>query len=95
MIHPDKVRAEAKKKGNENFKFRSYLKCHADDDELDRQFFVYINNNLLTMIAVSAEIAARCIKEVFRQMILIGMPNIWESHQNKSYMITWNKKSMT
>ncbi len=38
MIHPDRVRAEAKKRENENFKFRSYLKCHADEDELDRQF---------------------------------------------------------
>ncbi len=38
MIQPNKVRAEAKKKENENFKFRSYLKGHADEDELDRQF---------------------------------------------------------
>lgn len=38
MISPDKVRAEAKKKENENFKFRTFLKCHADKDELDRQF---------------------------------------------------------
>ncbi len=38
MIQSNKVKAEAKKKEDENFKFRSYLKCHADDDELDRQF---------------------------------------------------------
>ncbi len=38
MIQPDKVKAEAKKKEDENFKFRSYLKGHADEDELDRQF---------------------------------------------------------
>ena len=38
MMQPDKVRAEAKKKEDENFRFRSYLKGHADDDELDRQF---------------------------------------------------------
>ena len=38
MILPDKVRAEAKKKENENFKFRTFLKCHADEDKLDRQF---------------------------------------------------------
>ena len=38
MIQPDKVRAEAKKKEKENFKFRSYLKVHADETELDRQF---------------------------------------------------------
>lgn len=38
MVQPDKVAAEAKKKENENFKFRTYLKCHADEDKLDRQF---------------------------------------------------------
>lgn len=38
MIQPDKVKAEAREKEDENFKFRSYLKNHADEDELDRQF---------------------------------------------------------
>ena len=38
MIHPDKVKEEAKKKADENYKFRSYLKGHADEKELDRQF---------------------------------------------------------
>ena len=38
MISPDKVRSEARKKENENLKFRSYLKGHAYEDELDRQF---------------------------------------------------------
>ena len=38
MIQPDKVRAEAKKKEAENLKFRSYLKGHANEAELDRQF---------------------------------------------------------
>ena len=38
MILPDKIRAEAKKKENENFKFRTFLKCHADEKELDWQF---------------------------------------------------------
>lgn len=38
MIQPDEVRAIAKKKENENFKFRTFLKCHADADELDEQF---------------------------------------------------------
>ena len=37
MIHPDKVREEARNKENDNFKFRTFLKCHADEDELDRQ----------------------------------------------------------
>lgn len=38
MIHPDKVGMEAKKKEDENFKFRSFLKGHADEEELDEQF---------------------------------------------------------
>lgn len=38
MIHPDKVKEEAKKKENENLKFRSYLKNRADENELDSQF---------------------------------------------------------
>lgn len=38
MIHPDKIGTEAKKKEEENFKFRSYLKGHADEKELDEQF---------------------------------------------------------
>ena len=38
MIHPDKIGTEAKKKEDENFKFRSFLKCHANAKELDRQF---------------------------------------------------------
>ena len=38
MIAPRKVRFEAKKKENENFEFRTFLKCHADEKELDEQF---------------------------------------------------------
>lgn len=38
MVSPDKVQSEAKKKENENFKFRTYLKGHADEEELDAQF---------------------------------------------------------
>lgn len=38
MIHPDKIGTEAKKKEDENFEFRSYLKGHADEKELDEQF---------------------------------------------------------
>ena len=38
MVHPDKVGVEAKKKEDENFKFRSFLKGHADEEELDEQF---------------------------------------------------------
>ena len=38
MLNPNQVKFEAKKKEKENFKFRTYLKCHADEDELDSQF---------------------------------------------------------
>lgn len=38
MMQPDKVEEEAMKKENENFKFRTFLKFHANKDKLDRQF---------------------------------------------------------
>ncbi len=38
MLHPDNVYQEAKRKEDENYKFRTYLKMHADEMELDRQF---------------------------------------------------------
>lgn len=38
MLQPDKVQVEAKKRENENLKFRSYLKNHAEEEELDKQF---------------------------------------------------------
>lgn len=38
MIQPNKMKEEAKKKEKENFKFRTFLKCHTDEDELDSQF---------------------------------------------------------
>lgn len=38
MIKPDEIQAAAEKKERENLKFRSFLKVHADEDELDKQF---------------------------------------------------------
>jgi hypothetical protein len=38
MIPPRKVKFEAKKKQNENVEFRTFLKCNADETELDQQF---------------------------------------------------------
>ena len=38
MLQPNQVKFEAKKKEKENLKFRTYLKCHADEDALDNQF---------------------------------------------------------
>lgn len=39
MISPQNVNTEAKKRENENLRFRSFLKSHADEDELDRHFW--------------------------------------------------------
>jgi hypothetical protein len=38
MIKPNKVKFQARKKEDENYKFRTYLKINADPDELDQQF---------------------------------------------------------
>ncbi len=38
MIIPRKVKFAAKKKENENIEFRTFLKCNANDEILDRQF---------------------------------------------------------
>ena len=77
MIHPDKIRAEAKKKENENFKFRTFLKCHADEKELDRQF-LHLHKELFADYDCSKcrKLLQRCIKEVFQWKILTGMHNI-------------------
>lgn len=39
MITPDKVQIEAEIKEEENYKFRTFLKVHADEEELDKQFY--------------------------------------------------------
>ena len=72
MIHPDQIKSETKKKEDEIFKFRRYLKEHVDEDEF---FYVYIKNYLRTMIAANAEIVARCAGEAFRWKILTKMRN--------------------
>lgn len=38
MIAPRKVKYEALKKEDENIEFRNYLKCNAEEKELDEQF---------------------------------------------------------
>lgn len=38
MLPPRKVKFEARKKENENLQFRTFLKCNANEEELDRQF---------------------------------------------------------
>ncbi len=43
MIKPEEVYKAAKMKERENLRFRSFLKNHADDEELDRQFLALHN----------------------------------------------------
>lgn len=38
MLAPRKVKFEAQKKERENLEFRAFLKCNADEKELDEQF---------------------------------------------------------
>jgi Fe-S-cluster containining protein len=38
MIKPTEVKAKAKRLEEQNYKFRTFLKNHADDDELDSRF---------------------------------------------------------
>ncbi len=39
MISPEKVSEEAKRLENENYRFSSFLKSHAEEEELDERFF--------------------------------------------------------
>ena len=43
MISPNEVTARAKQKEDENYAFRTFLKGHADPEELDRQFLALHN----------------------------------------------------
>ena len=47
MVEPSSVGLEARKREDENIKFRSFLKNRADCDELDRQF-LELHNELFT-----------------------------------------------
>lgn len=47
MLSPDKVRDEAKKKDNENYRFRTYLKIHAEEEDLDQRF-LRLHNELFS-----------------------------------------------
>ena len=38
ILAPRKVKLEAQKRERENLEFRTFLKCNADDKELDEQF---------------------------------------------------------
>lgn len=45
MISPEKVSEEAKRLEDENYRFRSYLKSHAEEEELDERF-IRLHNEL-------------------------------------------------
>lgn len=45
MLAPRKVKFEAQKRERENLEFRTFLKCNADEKELDEQF-VRLHNEL-------------------------------------------------
>ena len=47
MIEPSKISMVARKYENENIRFRTFLKCNADEDELDRQFLELHNELFL------------------------------------------------
>ena len=47
MIKPSEVKVKAERVEESNYKFRSYLKAHADVDELDKQF-LDLHNELFT-----------------------------------------------
>jgi hypothetical protein len=40
MIKPEEVEEYAKQKENENLRFRTFLKNHADETKLDEQFAI-------------------------------------------------------
>lgn len=78
MIAPRKVKFEAKKKENENIEFRTFLKCNADEKELDEQFKNFMKSCLQIMTAADVGTVVRCTAEVFRKKIWRKMQNIWE-----------------
>lgn len=53
MLVPRKVKFEAMKRENENLEFRTFLKCNADEKELDQQFLA-LHNELYTSIIIKA-----------------------------------------
>lgn len=68
MISPGEVHKAAKKKERENLRFRSFLKNHTDDEELDRQFLALYNELFEGMTAASAPTAAVHIVRYWRMM---------------------------
>ena len=83
MIAPRKIKFEAKKKRNENYEFRIFLKGNADARELDTK------SCLQDMTAADAETAVRCTAEVFRKKILQETRNIWGLQRSSLLKNIW------
>ena len=60
VIEPSKIKEEFEKVERENYKFRTYLKNHADSDELDEQF-LQLHNELFKVYDCSK--CRNCCKE--------------------------------
>ncbi len=60
MISPNELAARAKCKEDENYVFRTYLKNHADPEELDRQF-LELHNKLFSSYDCNS--CRNCCKE--------------------------------
>jgi len=52
MLPARKIHFEAKKKEKENLRFRSFLKCNADEKELDQQFLQLHKEFILNYICL-------------------------------------------
>lgn len=76
MINPNEVNVKARKKENENVRFRTFLKNHADEETLDKQFFKLHQQLLTVMIAVNVEIAVKCMQVVSPERTSGKMQNI-------------------
>lgn len=68
MLPARKIHFEAKKKEKENLRFRSFLKCNADEEELDQQFYNCTKNYLKTSIAADAVTVVKSTVRNLRQM---------------------------
>ena len=65
MIVPRKVKFEAKKRENENIEFRTFLKCNADEKELDEQFKKLHEELFVLFGKLNAAVSIR-LKRVFQ-----------------------------
>lgn len=67
MISPKDVSAAAAKREDENLRFRTFLKNHADPDELDQQFLALHQELFANTIAVNVGTAVGGIAQPSRK----------------------------